>query len=256
MRNVVLYTGADGCGLRMPSKAVRTTASEIIVWSVASRGRYHSLSELTSPNNSRLVIAGSTSGRTSPSATAWATRPATMWSNWRRRERAARSTRRVAVDAEEQGDEGQALAEHADAPAHQLFELGDGRTSARCDVVDDGEQPVEGVVEGELEQLLLAGDVVIDRRLGDAQPRSQVVHPRSVVAALVEHLDGDIEQPGEVVARATAASWRRLRTPVAHRRSFGHDVHGELSCRSVRLWPRNSATTVLVSPSWRDTVTS
>ena len=40
----------------------------------------------------------------------------------------------------------------------------------------------------------LPRDMVVDRRLGDARRLGEVLHGRAVVAALVEHLDGDGEQ--------------------------------------------------------------
>src|SRR5215469_11945060 len=68
---------------RRPSKATAHTASASRAASAvapASRrsGRYHSTRELTRPNRSRAVIAGSTSGRMSPSRSASFTRSATI----------------------------------------------------------------------------------------------------------------------------------------------------------------------------------
>jgi len=62
---------------RSPSNAIAQTASA----RSECAGRYHSTNEFTMPNNSRAVTAGSTSGRTSPSASAWRTSPATYLSN-------------------------------------------------------------------------------------------------------------------------------------------------------------------------------
>ena len=178
----------------MPSKAVSTTASAIDLWSSSPRGRYHSTRELTNPNSKRLVIAGSTSVRRSPSAMAWPTSSATWWSNWRRRARAARSTSRVAADAQEQRDVRQALDEHGDAPANQLLQLFHGRAISGRDVLDNSEQPIEGVVESEPQQFLLARHVVIDRRRADTEALRQIPHPRAVEAPFVEHLDDDVER--------------------------------------------------------------
>src|SRR5690606_9011282 len=77
---------------RNPSNATATTVSANASAPTPPRGRYHSTRELTMPNNNRAAVAGSTSGRRSPSAAASLTNSETIRSNSRRRASASRST--------------------------------------------------------------------------------------------------------------------------------------------------------------------
>jgi hypothetical protein len=66
-------------------------------------------------------------------------------------------------------------------------------------LVEDGEQGVDGPGDGEPQELLLAADVVVDRRLGAAGGTRQVLHAGRVVAALQELAGHDLEQLLEAV---------------------------------------------------------
>ncbi len=156
---------------------------------------------------------------------------------------------RAAVHAHQQRDVWQPIAEHVDAAADELLESIDGASTGCRDVISDGEQAVESPIEGEPEQLLLAGDVVVDRRLADAEAAGHVLHPRAVVAAFVEHLDRPVEDGLEVVAGPPATSCPEPLGVV--------DRHQGVRPSGIeRLWPRNSAITVRSPPSSRYTVTS
>src|SRR5690606_10470056 len=101
---------------------------------------------------------------------------------------------------------------------------------------EDRLELAESAVEGELEQVLLARDVVVDRRLGDAEVLGEHAHRGRVVAVPVEHLDRDEEDRLLiVVVPGCLGRHRRIR----------HELYAFLtrSAGTVRLCPRNSATT-------------
>ena len=97
----------------------------------------------------------------------------------------------VAPHPQQQGDRRLVLDQHLDAAVHRLPQpfvcRAAGDVAAR--LLDDLGQPVEGLVEGEGEQVGLARDVVVDRRLAEAELAGQVAHAGAVVALLVEQLD-------------------------------------------------------------------
>src|SRR5690606_7616229 len=89
--------------------------------------------------------------------------------------------------------------------------------------VQDGEQRVQRPADGEVEQLLLAGDMVVDGRLGDAEAAGQLLHAGAVVSAFVEDGDGDLQQRVAVVARSAT-------TPAFAALPRSHDAN----CRTLR----------------------
>ena len=114
----------------------------------------------------------------------------------------------VAVPAhpEQQRDVGRLGLEHLDAAPDQVLQALDGRGGERAGPAGHRGQAVQGPVQGQAEQFLLARHVVVDGRLGDAEPGRQVAHAGAVVAALVEQLDGRREHRGEVVAGSPATA--------------------------------------------------
>src|SRR3984885_7993729 len=92
----------------------------------------------------------------------------------------------VAVHPQQQGDERELRREHREAAPDQVLQPVHGATGKCLGRRRDAEQPVRGPAGAEPQQLLLRGDMVVDRRLRDAQRAGQVSHRGSVVAALVE----------------------------------------------------------------------
>jgi hypothetical protein len=101
---------------------------------------------------------------------------------------------RVAAHPQQQRHVRQFGDEHLDHAPYDVLQAPGGGPHARVLLVEDPEEPVQRPADGQAQQLLLAGDVVVDRRLGDARRPGEVLHGGAVVAALVEHLDGDLEQ--------------------------------------------------------------
>ena len=130
----------------------------------------------------------------------------------------------VAAQPQQQGDERQLGGEHAHRAADDVLEPVDRRAGGRAGLLGDGEQRVQRAVERQPQQVPLARHVVVDRRLGDAEPGGQLVHAGRLVAALVEHRDGDVEQrvqrvtrggrgvPGCVRPRCSCAAAHRFRS--------------------------------------------
>ena len=119
---------------------------------------------------------------------------------------------------------GSCACKHPHAAADQEFQPLDRGRIECARLVGDGEQPVQRAVERTPQQLLLARHVVVDRRLRDAQAAGEVLHAGAVVAALVEHLDGDGEQrrPGRNrAARAGRRSSPDLLAAAAELRDHG-----------------------------------
>ncbi len=156
----------------------------------------------------------------------------------------------VAAHAQQQGDVGRLGFEHLDAAPDEVLQSLDGGRGERPRPVRHHGQAGQGPVQGQPEQFLLARDVVIDRRLRDAEPGRQVTHARAVVTALVEQLDGHGQHGSQVVAGPSAprpggrSNGRAVRTGRSHR---AHEARP-----SSWLRPRNSAITSLS----RRTVTS
>ena len=78
----------------------------------------------------------------------------------------------------------------------------------------------DGVEQREVE-VELAGEVLVEHRLGDPGPLGDVVHRGGVVALGDEHLERGLEQLGAALAARQPAAARRGaagRTPVAHAR--------------------------------------
>src|SRR5690606_30419443 len=84
--------GAGGAWRASASKAIVVRVRATVAVPYAPSARYHSTSEFTMPNSSRLTSAGGTSSRSAPSFTASATSAARRSSSQRRRSRAACST--------------------------------------------------------------------------------------------------------------------------------------------------------------------
>src|SRR5439155_1159988 len=66
-------------------------------------------------------------------------------------------------------------------------------------------QAVQGPVQSQAEQLLLARHVVVDGRLGDAEPDREVAHAGPVVAARIEQFDAHRQHRGAAVTRPPCA---------------------------------------------------
>jgi hypothetical protein len=111
----------------------------------------------------------------------------------------------IAVHPEQQGDVGRLGFEYVDAAPDEVLQTLDGRRGQGARPVRHRRQAGQGPVQGQAEQFFLARDMVIDRRLRDAEPGRQVPHARTVVAALVEQLDGHRQHGRQVVARPSAA---------------------------------------------------
>ena len=83
-----------------------------------------------------------------------------------------------------------------------------GRLERRAGVGDDR---VAGGVEQREVEVELAGEVLVEHRLGDPGPLGDVVHRRGVVALGDEHLERGVEQLGAALAaRQPAAARTRL----------------------------------------------
>nr|BFF08827.1 hypothetical protein GCM10025699_01300 [Microbacterium flavescens] len=104
-----------------------------------------------------------------------------------------RGTLDVAVPAhpQQQGDVGEPVDEHAHGAAeHRVETLGRG-SDGRARLVEHALQPAQRLVEGEREQLLLRIEVVVQRRLGQAEARREIGDRGGVVALFVEEGDSD-----------------------------------------------------------------
>ena len=170
-------------------------------------GRYHSTSELTMPKRSRLTSSGERSERRAPSSTAACTSVASRESSSRRRRSASSSgsllprTRSSSVTAGWCATSTRTLLlDDLDAA---------GRTPCAPGLLgrrrDDRGQLVEGLVQRLGEQVLLAGDVVVDRGLREAELTREVAHARAVVALPVEQRDRTTQHGRLVVARPSPA---------------------------------------------------
>ena len=115
---------------------------------------------------------------------------------------------RIPPDAQQQGDVRQLSFQHRHRAPHEHFQSFDGWRIEHAGLLSRLGPSVQGTVESHPEEFFLAGDVVVDRGLRDAETLGQVVHARSVVAALVEEIHGDAQHRLEVVARAAAAARR------------------------------------------------
>jgi hypothetical protein len=139
------------------------------------------------------------------------------------------------VHAQQQRHVGQPLDQYLDTSPDERLEPLDGAAVARAHVGGRLFQTGQRPVEGEPEKRVLARDVVVDRRLADADVLGEVFHARAVEPALVEQRDTALQDRFEVQPGPAAPARERL----------GHR-------RNSLLRPRNSATT----SSRRRTVTS
>jgi hypothetical protein len=94
--------------------------------------------------------------------------------------------------------------QYGDAAAQDVFQAVQCSAGGVVQLCDHGEEAVECAVDRQSEQFVLAGHVVVDRGLGDAQFARQVFHAGAVVAAFVEQLDGHQQEGFQVVAWAAA----------------------------------------------------
>ena len=199
-RHAQEWSAGRQAGGMIPSETMRTM-------SAGSRsepgrpGRYHSMTELTVPDRSRAASAGSTPRRICAVL---------------HRLGHKRGDRRVERPSSSQGpplDIG--VAPHPQQQRHvrqfggeDLHLAPDDVTQAvqrpallRRRLLQDPEQAVQRTLQRSAEKLLLAADVVVERRLGDAGRAGEVLHAGRVVATGVELGDGDGEQRLGVVDR-------------------------------------------------------
>ena len=162
-----------------------------------------------------------------PSPSASSTRLATSASSARRRSSAARSTSvlpRTRSSSVTYGSRSASTRTASRTSASSRSMAGASSPRARSPGLPE---PVKRPVQRQPQQLLLARHVVVDPRLGDAEPPRQVLHARPVVAALVEDLDRDPQHRLQVVAGPPAAT----RCPVG----CGHDHLLGHVCSDPRL---------------------
>ncbi len=154
----------------------------------------------------------STSPRSSPSRTAAAKSPATRWSNSRRRSSAHRSVSVLPRTRSSSVTYGSSATSTSTVRRVTYWARSSGRPGDRALLVQDGEEPVDGPADGPAQQLLLGGDVVVDRGLGDPGRLREVLHRGAVVPALVEDAHRHREQRlGRV--RVAPAPWGAPRAP-------------------------------------------
>ncbi|ANF31348.1 hypothetical protein A0130_06415 [Leifsonia xyli] len=116
----------------------------------------------------------------------------------------------VPADPQQQGHVGQPVGEHAHgAPQHVRQAVG-GRALGRLWRAQHALEPVERLVQREAQQLLLGGDVVVDRRLREPQPLGEHPDGGRVVPVLIERGHGDLEDAALVVAGASSAQRVRI----------------------------------------------
>ena len=151
------------------------------------------------------MTAGSTSVRTSPSCSAARTSPVTMRSNSRRRCSAVRSTSVLPRSRSSRVTNGSSAASTRTEPRTTCSSRSIAGPVVAPGLLGDGEQRVQRPVERQPQQLDLAGHVVVDRRLGDAEPGGHLVHAGRLVAALVEQRDRGVEQRVQRVPGAARA---------------------------------------------------
>ena len=148
------------------------------------------------PKMRRVTIALSTSGRTEPGRLRLAhegchlvvERPAP-------RERGPLDIA-VAADTQQQRDVGEPVEQHLHGRAQHEMQALRGGAALRLRLVEHSLEPVERLVEGHLEQLLLRREVVVHRRLRQAEPGRQVGDGCRVIALLVEERDRGGEHLG------------------------------------------------------------
>ncbi|GAB2635756.1 hypothetical protein GCM10027068_14000 [Prescottella soli] len=109
---------------------------------------------------------------------------------------------RVPTNPEKQCHIGKLGHEHLDASPHEVLESIDGPTAGHLIFGRDREERVEGPGQREFQELRLAGYVVIDRRLRDAEPLGKRLHAGAVVPLVVEHLHRNGKQRVEIVSRS------------------------------------------------------
>ena len=111
----------------------------------------------------------------------------------------------VAVHVEEQRHVGQPIGQDLDVAADQVGQPVDRGTRRRLGFGGAGHQRFQRPLEAEPEQLLLALDVVVDRRLRESRRVREVLEAGAVVAALGEDADRDVEEAFQVVGGAHLA---------------------------------------------------
>ena len=214
------------------------------------------------PNSSRAVIAGSTSGRMSPSPLGLLDQVGHDLVELRGAGPAPRRSVPVLPRARSSSvTYGKRSASTPTLPRTRRSSRSIAGSSLASDLVGDREQAVERPVQRQREQVFLAVHVVVDRGLGDAEPPRQVLHAGAVVAALVE--DGRRPPPAATPGRSrdarAAAAWppglAAPGGPPARRLAMRHAEHDNIpNDRSVKRRKTEELTmTVLRSYVGRDT---
>ena len=107
----------------------------------------------------------------------------------------------VAAHPQQQRDVRQVVDEHGDLAADDVAQPRERGAGDRGRLVEDREQPVERPLQRRPQQRLLAGEVVVERRLRDARGAREVLHGRGVVPAGDELAHRHLQQRARAVAR-------------------------------------------------------
>ena len=145
------------------------------------------------PNSSRVDHPGVEVGADVAVPGGLATRPATKRSNSRRRSSAQRSAPVLPCTLSSNVTYGSRSASTSTSRRTTCSSRSIGLPTC-WGLEGHGEQGFDGPLEREPQQLLLAVDVVVERRLRQPGRAGQVLHARPVVPAFGEDGDGDREQ--------------------------------------------------------------
>jgi hypothetical protein len=111
----------------------------------------------------------------------------------------------VPMDSQQQGDIRQLGCEYFDAPTHDVLKPGRRGELGCIGFVDERKKGIERTGDGKIQKFLLAGDMVVDAGLAEAQASGQLLHTGGVITALVEDLDRDLEKRITVVVGPASA---------------------------------------------------
>ena len=131
----------------------------------------------------------------------------------------------VAADTQQQGHVRKLRFQHGHRVADEHLQPHDGGRVKLPGALCRLRPPVKRPIQSDTQEFFLAGHVMVNGRLGDAQALGQVLHAGPVVSALVEHLNRDLQQRLQVIPRTPAATGRSAATAV-------------ICAARHRAWPR------------------